>query len=196
MWELDHKQGWRLKNLCVKTVVLEKTLESPLDCKEVKPANPTGNQPWIFIGKTDAETEAPILWSPAAKSWLTGKDPDAGKDWGQKKGTTEDEMVGWHHWLNAHESEPTLGDSEGRGSQACCRSWGHQEADTTERLNNQPNPHFPQQPTLVDHTSIHYSDTPKPWESSWVPFHFLPPQIQSPGPLSFTSSSQLPQSLT
>ena len=95
MWELDHKEGWVLKNWCFWTVVLEKTLESPLDCKEIQPVNPKGNQPWIFIGRTDAEAETPILWPPDEKTWLIGKDPDAGKDWGQKeKGTTEDEMVG------------------------------------------------------------------------------------------------------
>ena len=106
MWELDHKEGWTLKNWCFWTVVLEKILESPLDCKEIQPVNPKGNQSWIFIGRTDTEAEAPILWPPDMKSWLTRKDPDAGKDWGQeKKGTTEDEMVWWHHRLNGHEFE-------------------------------------------------------------------------------------------
>ena len=100
MWDLDHKESWALKNWCSSTVVLEKTLESPLDCKEIKPVNPKGNQPWIFTGRTDAEAEAPILWPPDAKNWLIGKDPDAGKDWSQEeKGTTEDEMVRWHHHL-------------------------------------------------------------------------------------------------
>ena len=103
MWELDHKEGWVLKNGCFWTVVLEKTLESPLDCKEIKPVNPKGNQPWIFIGWTDSEAGAPIVWPPDAKSQLIRKDPDAGKDWRQEeKGTTEDETVGWHHWLNGH----------------------------------------------------------------------------------------------
>ena len=112
MWELDHKEGWVPKNWCFLIVVLEKTLESPLDCKEIKPVNPKGNQPWIFIGRTDAE--APILWSPDSKNQLIGKDPDAGKDWRQKeKGAAEDEMVGWHHRLSGHEFEQTLGDSEG-----------------------------------------------------------------------------------
>ena len=98
------KESWVLKNWWFWTVVLEKTLESPLDCKEIKPVNPKGN--WIFIERTDAEAETPILWPPDAKNWLTGKDPDAGKDWGQEeKGMTEDEMVGWHHWLNGHELE-------------------------------------------------------------------------------------------
>ena len=103
MWELDHKGGWVPKNWCFWTVVLEKTLESPLDCKEIKPVNPKGNQLWRFIGRTDAEAEAPILWPPDVKSWLIRKDPDAGKDWGQEvKGTTEDETVGWYHRLNGH----------------------------------------------------------------------------------------------
>ena len=106
MWELDYKESWALKNWCFWTVVLEKTLESPLDCKEIHPVHSKGNQSWIFIGRTDAEAEAPILWPPDAKSWLTGKDPDAGKDWRQEeKGTTEDEMVGWHHQLDGHEFE-------------------------------------------------------------------------------------------
>ena len=106
-WELDHKEGWVLKNWCFQIVLLEKTLESPLDSK-IKPVNPKGNQPWIFTGRTDAEAEAPVLWPPDAKSQLNGKDPDAGKDWRQEdKGMTEDEVVGWHHWLNGHESEQT-----------------------------------------------------------------------------------------
>ena len=113
MWELDHKEGWMLKNWCFQTVVLEKTLENLLDRKEIKPVHPKGNQSWIFTGKTDAEAEAPILWPSDVKSWLIGKDLDAGKDWGQEeKGTTEDEMVGWHHWLNGDESEQSLGDRE------------------------------------------------------------------------------------
>ena len=106
MWELDDKESWELKNWCFWTVVLEKTLESPLDYKESQPVNPKGNQPWIFIGRTDAEAETPILWAPNVKSWLIWKDPDAGKDWRQEeKGTTKDEMVGWHHRLNGHEFE-------------------------------------------------------------------------------------------
>ena len=106
MWELDHKEGWALKNWCFWIVVLEKTLEIPLDRKEIQPVNPKGNQPWIFIERTDAEAEAPILWPSDLKSWLTEKDPGPGKDWRRKeKGTTEDEMVGWHHWLNGHEFE-------------------------------------------------------------------------------------------
>ena len=107
-----YKESWVLKNWCFWTVVLEKTLESPLDCKKIQSIHPKGNQSWIFIGRTDAEAEAPILWPPDAKNWLNGKDSDAGKDWRQEeKGTTEDEMVGWHHWLNGHESEQALGAS-------------------------------------------------------------------------------------
>ena len=111
--ELDHKEGWEPKNWCFQIVVLEKTLKSPLDSKEIKPVKPKGNQPWIFIGRIDAEAEFPTLWPPDMKSWLTGKDPDAGKDWWQEKRVTEDEMVGWHHWLNEHEFQQTLGDGEG-----------------------------------------------------------------------------------
>ena len=108
MWELDHKEGWALKNWCFRSVVLEKTLESPLDSKEIKPVHPKENQPWIFIGRTDAEAEAPILWPPDAKNWLTEKDPDAGKVRGQEeKAVTEDEMIRWHHWLNGHEFKQT-----------------------------------------------------------------------------------------
>ena len=137
MWELDHKEGWAPKNWCSWTVVLEKTLESPLDCKEIKLVNPKGNQPWIFIRRTDAEAEAPILWPPDAKSWLMCKYPDAGKDWGQEeKGTTEDEMVGWHHQLNGHEFDQTLGDSKRQGSLVCYSPWDCKELDMTERLNN------------------------------------------------------------
>ena len=106
MWELNYKQSWTPKNWCFWTVVLEKTLENPLDCKEIKPVHPRGNQSWIVIGRTDAEVETPILWPPDTKNWLTRKAPDSGKDWRQEeKGTTEDEMVGWHHWLNGHEFE-------------------------------------------------------------------------------------------
>ena len=106
MWELDYKESWALKNWCFWTAVLEKTLESPLDCKEIQLVYPKGNQSWIFIGRSDAEAETPILWPSDVKSWLIGKDPDAGRDWRQEqKGMTEDEMVGWHHWLNGHEFE-------------------------------------------------------------------------------------------
>ena len=113
MWELDHKEGWAPKNLCFWTARLQNTLESPLDCKEIQPVNFRGNQPWIFIGRTDAEAEAPILWPPDVKDWLTGKDPDAGKDWRQKEqGVTGDEMVGWYHQLNGHGSEENPGDRD------------------------------------------------------------------------------------
>ena len=106
MWELDYKESWALKDWCFWTVVLEKILKSPSDCKEIKPVNPDRNQPWIFIERTDAETKVPIVWPPDAKNWLTGKDSDAGKDWRwEEKGTTEDEMVGWHHRINGHECE-------------------------------------------------------------------------------------------
>ena len=116
---------WALKNWFFLIMVLEKTLESPLDSKEIKPVSPKGNQHTIFTGRTDAEAKAPILWPPDVKSWLTGKDPDAGKDWRQKeKGTTEDEMVGWHHWLNGHEFEQAPGDGKGQGSLVCCSPWG------------------------------------------------------------------------
>ena len=124
MWELDHKEGWVLKNWCFWTVVLEKTLESPLDCKEIQPVHLKGNQSWIFIGRTDAEAETSILCPPDAKNWLIGKDPDAGKDWRrEKKGTTEDEMVGWHHLLNGHEFEKASGVGDGYGSLECCSPW-------------------------------------------------------------------------
>ena len=124
---------FELCNGCFWTAVLEKTLESPLDCKEIKQVNPKGNQFWIFIGRTNAEAETPILWPPDFR--LNGKDPDAGKDWRQEKGTTEDEMVGWHHRLNGHEFEQSLGVGDGQGNLACCRPWGGQESDLTERLN-------------------------------------------------------------
>ena len=134
MWELNYKESWVPKNWCFWTVVLEKTLESPLDCKEIKLVNPKGNQSWIFIGRTDAEM--PILWPLHAKNWFIGKDPDAGKDWGQEeKGTTEDEMFGWHHWFDGHELEQALAVGDGQGSLACCSSWGHKELDMTEWLN-------------------------------------------------------------
>ena len=136
MWELDHKEGWAPKNWCFWTVVLEKTLESPLDCKDIKSVNPKGNQPWIFTGRIHAESEAPILWPPDAKNWLIGKYLDAEKDWRQKeKGMTEDnEMVGWHHQLSGHEFEQAPGVGDGQGGLACCSPWGCKESDTTEWL--------------------------------------------------------------
>ena len=132
MWELNHNKGWGSKNWCFWTVVLEKTLEGPFDCKEIQPVHPKGDQSWVFIGRTDAKAETPILWPPGAKSWLIWKDPDAGKDWGQEeKGTTEDEMVGWHHWLNGQEFEQTPGDGDGQGGLVCCSPWGRIKSDMT-----------------------------------------------------------------
>ena len=122
-WELDYKESWAPKNQYFWTVLLEKTLESPLGCKEIQPVHPKGDQFWVFIGRTDVEAETPVLWPPDAKNWLIRKDPDAGKDWGQEeKGTTEDEMAGWHHRLNGHGSLWTLGVGDGQGDLACCGS--------------------------------------------------------------------------
>ena len=133
MWELDYKEDWTLKNWCFWTVVLEKTLESPLDCK-IKPVSPEGNQYWIFIGKTDAEAETPILWPPDVKNWLIGKDPDAGKDWRwEEKETTEDEMVGWLHQLNGQESEQVPGAGDG---QEAWHAAVHEVAKSWTRLSN------------------------------------------------------------
>ena len=125
-WTIKKSKCW---NCCFRIVMLEKTLESPLDFSEIKPVSPKGNQPWILIGRTDAE--APVFWAPEAKSQLIGKDFDAGKDWGQEKGITQDEVVEWHHWLNGHEFERTLGHSEGQGSLACSSPWGYKEWDMT-----------------------------------------------------------------
>ena len=136
MWDLDCKESWALNNWCFWTVVLEKTLESLLDCKEIQRVHPKGNQLWIFIGRPDAEAETPILWPPDEKNWLTEKDPDAGKDWRQEeKGMTEDEMIEWHQWLYGHESEQTSEVSDGQGSLTCCRPWDHKELEMTEQLN-------------------------------------------------------------
>ena len=136
MWELDYKESWVLKNWCFWNVVLEKTLESPLDCKEIQPVHPRGNQSWIFIGRTDAAAETPILWPPDVKNWLIGKDSVAGKEWRwEEKGTTEDEMVGWHHQFNGHEFEQALGVRDGQGSLVCYSPWRHKELDMTEQLN-------------------------------------------------------------
>ena len=123
MWELDCEEGWAPKDWCVWTVVLEKTLESPLDCKEIQPVHSEGDQPWDCFGRNDVKAETPILWPPLAKNWLTGKDSDAGRDWGQEeKGMTEDEMAGWHHWLDGRESEWTPGVGDGQGGLVCCDS--------------------------------------------------------------------------
>ena len=134
IWELDHKEGWVPKNWCFQIVVLEKTLESPLDYREMKTGNPKGNQPWIFIRRNDAEAAAPIFWPPDVKSWLIGKDCDARKDRRQEeKGTTEYDMVGWHHWHSEHEVQQVPGDGEGQGRLAWCHPWAHKESDTTEQ---------------------------------------------------------------
>ena len=136
MWKLDCEEGWVPKNWCFWTVVLEKTLESPLDCKEIQPAHSKRDQPWDFFGRNNVKAKTPVLWPPHAKSWLIGKDSDAGRDRGQEeKGTTEDKMAGWHHWLNGRESEWTQGVGDGQGGLACWDSWGRKESDTTERLN-------------------------------------------------------------
>ena len=135
MWELDCEESWVRKNWCFWTVVLKKTLESLLDCKEIQPVHSKGDQPWDFFGRNDAKAETPVLWPPHTKSWLIEKDSDAGRDWGQEeKGMTEDEMAGWHHWLNGRESEWTPGVGDGQGGLACCDWWGCKELDTTERL--------------------------------------------------------------
>ena len=129
-------ESWVPKNGCFWTVVLEKALESPLDCKKIQPVHPKGNQSWIFIEGTDVEAETPILWPPVAKNWLTGRDPEAKQDWRwEEKGMTEDEMAGWHHRLYGREFEWTPGDGDGQGGLACCDSWGRKELDTTEWLN-------------------------------------------------------------
>ena len=133
---LLHKEGWTPKNWCFQIVVLERTLESPLDCKGIQPVHPKKDQSWVFIGRTDAEAETPILWPHDVKSWLTWKDPDAGKYWGQEeKGMTKDKMVEWHHQLNGHEFGWTPGVGDRQGGLAFCGSWGCKESDTTERLN-------------------------------------------------------------
>ena len=153
MWELDCEASWAPKNWCLWTVVLEKTffffLESPLDCKEIQPVHSEGDQPWVFFGKNDAKAETPVLWPSHAKSWLIGKDSDAGRDWGQEeKEMTEDEMAGWHHRLDGREFVWALGVGDGQGGLACCDSWGRKESDTAEWLNwtelsMTTNAHFP-----------------------------------------------------
>ena len=135
MWKLDSEESWVLKNCCFWTVVLQKTLERPLDGKKIQPVHFEGDQSWVFFGRNDAEAETPVLWPPHAKSWLVGKDSDAGSDSGQEeKGMTEDEMVGWHHQLDGREFKWTLRVGEGQGGLMCCNSWGHKESDMTERL--------------------------------------------------------------
>ena len=136
MWELDHKESWAPKNQCFWTVMLEKTLESSLDRKKIKPVHTKGNQSWIFTGRTDAEAETPIIWPTDAKNQLIWKDPDAGKDWRQEeKGTTENEMVRWHHQHDEHEFEQPSGLGDEQGSLACCSPWGYKHLDTAEWLN-------------------------------------------------------------
>ena len=135
MWELDYKESWVLKNWCFWTVMLEKTLQSPLNCKEIQPVHLKGNQSWLFIRGTDAKAETPVLWPPHVKSWLIRKDSHAGRDWGQEeKGTSVDEMVVWHDRLNGHGFGWTPGVGDGQRGLTCCDSWGHKELDTTERL--------------------------------------------------------------
>jgi len=178
MWELDYKENWALKNWCFWTVVFEKTLESSLDCKEIQPVHPKEDQSWIFIGRTDAEAETPIFWPPDAKNWLIRKDPDAGKVWRrEEKGTTEDEMVGWHHWLDGHEFEQAPGVGDGQGGLACCSPWGHKVSDTIKWLNwTELFMGFSRQeycsglpfPSLVDHVSSELSPMTHP---SWVALH-------------------------
>ena len=142
MWELEYKETWAPNNWCFWTVVLEKTLESPLDCKEIQPVHPKGNQSWMFIGRTDVEAETPILWPPDAKNWLIWKNPYAGKDWRwEEKGMTEDKMVGWHHWIDGHEFEQVPGAGDGQGGLACCSPWGCRvryewATELTEKLKN------------------------------------------------------------
>ena len=136
MRELDCEEGWALNNWCFWTVVLEKTLESPLDCKEIQPVHSKGDQSWVFFRRTDAKDETPVLWPHHAKSWLIGKNSDAGRDWGQEeKGTTEDEMAGWHHRLDEHGFGLIPGVGDGQGGLACCDSWGRKEMDMTAQLN-------------------------------------------------------------
>ena len=136
MRELDCEESWVPKNWCFWTVVLEKTLESPLNCKKIQPVHSKGDQPWDFFGRNDAKAETPVLWPPHVKSWLIGKDSDAGRDWGEEeKGTVEDEMTGWHHWLHGREFEWTPGVGDGQAGLACCDSWGCRESDTTGWLN-------------------------------------------------------------
>ena len=135
MCELDYTESWAPKNWCFWTVVLEKTLESPSDCKEIQSVQPKGDQSWVFTGRTNAEAETPILWPPDVKNWLIWKDPNAGKDWRwEEKGTTEDEIVGWHHRFDGHEFEQAPEVSDGQGGLACCSPWGCKESDTTEPL--------------------------------------------------------------
>ena len=170
MWELDHKESWVPKNWCFWTVVLEKTLESPLDWKEIQPVHPKGDQSWVFIGRTDTEAETPILWPPHAKNWLIWKDPDAGKDWGQEeKGTTEDEMVGWHHQLSGHGFVWTPGVGDGQGGLVCCGSWGHSRTCWAAKLNWVS-------PTItltIKGTLANFSTPMKGWVDIFISFYWF-----------------------
>ena len=191
MWELGYKESWAPKNWWFWTLVLEKTLESPLDCKEIKPVNPKGNQSWIFIGRADVEAETPIVWPPDAKSWLIWKDPDAGKDWRwEDKGTTKDEMVGWHHGLDGHEFEKAPRFTDGQGSLACCSLWGHKESDTRKQLNwTETDLESSQSVQLISgHViQLNQSERLSPWSSNhwldkswWIHEKLGPPGHQDP----------------
>ena len=174
MWELDCEESWAPKNWYFWSVVLEKTLESPLDCKEIQPVHPKGDQSWVFISRTDVEAETPILWPTDAKSWLIWKDPDTGKDWGQEeKGPTEVEMVGWHHQLNGHGFRWTPGVSDAQGGLACCNSWSRKELDTTEQLNwTELNWTIY---LLINPQVMSHDLSPGPVDHSWTGFLYLPP---------------------
>ena len=174
IWDLDHKEGWGSKNWCFWTMVLEKTLESPVRSKEIEPVNFKENQSWIFIGRTDAEAEAPTLWPPDGKSQFIRKDPDAGKDGRQEeKGTTEDETVGWHHLLHVHEFKQALGDGEGQGSLACCSPWWRKESDMTERWNNKSTELGREQ--VLHNYSVSDRRLWTWWAGSWeLSFHLFP----------------------
>ena len=168
-----HPVIWVPKNWCFWTVVLGKTLESFLDCKEIQPVHPKGDQSWVFIGRTDVEAETLILWSPDAKSWLIGKDPDAGKDWGQQeKGTTEDEMVRWHHRLNGHVFGWTPRAGDGQGGLVCCSPWGHRKSDVTEQLNNNNKKSEYRTVPSSPQVSANLPSTSNPWKL-WIYSLFL-----------------------
>ena len=168
MWELDCEESWVPKNWYFWTVVLEKTLESPLDCKESQLVHSKGDQPWVFFGRTDAKAETPVLWPPYAKSWLIGKDSDARREWGQeKKGTTEDEMAGWHDRLYGHEFGWTPGVGDGQGGLACCNSWGRKELDMTEQLN------WTVIPTAISEPSFEKALLPSTMTCRESPLNFL-----------------------
>ena len=162
MWELDCEESWAPKNWCFWTVMLEKTLESPLDCKEIQTVHSKGDQSWVFFGRNDAKAETLALWPPPAKSWFIGKDSDAGRDWGQEeKGTTEDGMAGWHHRLDGHEFVWIPGTGDGEGGLVCCNSWGHKELDMPERL---------KRTELTEGRSRGLCMVPTGWDLCWVLF--------------------------